>query len=232
MSPSTCFVRFRELAHPAIVARLLGRGLARLGAPLLESVSHRAYSSPMASVAQKLLTLFEDVARLDPDADAGELVAGRWVPVTRDPWRHGADRRERLRRTARLRPRAPRLARGHLQPWNQACTSIRTRSAVPTSPSSGPSASRPARAPQVGSTVRGTSRWRSWATSRLRRSSRRRRWSTWLRARVRCGSSTPTRRACWCTPPPDHVAVRSRDESLDGGDALPGFACTVAGIFA
>jgi Uma2 family endonuclease len=32
---------------------------------------------------------FEDVARLDPDCAAGELEAGRWVPVTRNTWRHG-----------------------------------------------------------------------------------------------------------------------------------------------
>jgi Uma2 family endonuclease len=32
---------------------------------------------------------FAEAARLDPDAQGGELDAGRWVPVTRNTWRHG-----------------------------------------------------------------------------------------------------------------------------------------------
>ena len=32
---------------------------------------------------------FQDAERLDPDASPGELDAGRWVPVTRNTWRHG-----------------------------------------------------------------------------------------------------------------------------------------------
>jgi Uma2 family endonuclease len=32
--------------------------------------------------------------------------------------------------------------------------------------------------------------------------------------------------------PPDHTRVLGRDETLDGGDVLPGFACSVADLFA
>src|SRR5688500_16314633 len=32
---------------------------------------------------------FEDAALLDPDTQAGELVDGEWVPVSRGTWRHG-----------------------------------------------------------------------------------------------------------------------------------------------
>jgi hypothetical protein len=32
---------------------------------------------------------FDDAAKLDPDSQAGELHGGRWVPVTRNTWRHG-----------------------------------------------------------------------------------------------------------------------------------------------
>ena len=32
---------------------------------------------------------FEDAARLDPDEAGGELDAGRWVPLTKNTWRHG-----------------------------------------------------------------------------------------------------------------------------------------------
>ncbi|HZF52134.1 MAG TPA: hypothetical protein VE093_25950 [Polyangiaceae bacterium] len=32
---------------------------------------------------------FHDAARLDPDEHSGELDEGRWVPVTKNPWRHG-----------------------------------------------------------------------------------------------------------------------------------------------
>lgn len=32
---------------------------------------------------------FEEARRLDPDIAAGELDAGRWVPLTRATWRHG-----------------------------------------------------------------------------------------------------------------------------------------------
>lgn len=31
---------------------------------------------------------FEEVARLDPDSQPGELDAGEWVPVTKNTWRH------------------------------------------------------------------------------------------------------------------------------------------------
>jgi Uma2 family endonuclease len=32
---------------------------------------------------------FEEAARLDPKEQGGEIVAGRWVPVTRSTWNHG-----------------------------------------------------------------------------------------------------------------------------------------------
>jgi Uma2 family endonuclease len=32
---------------------------------------------------------FDEAAKLDPDTHAGELDAGRWVPVTKNTWRHG-----------------------------------------------------------------------------------------------------------------------------------------------
>ena len=32
---------------------------------------------------------FDSAAHLDPDKVSGELCAGRWVPVTRNTWRHG-----------------------------------------------------------------------------------------------------------------------------------------------
>lgn len=32
---------------------------------------------------------FEDAARLDPDQFAGEIEAGEWIPMTRNTWRHG-----------------------------------------------------------------------------------------------------------------------------------------------
>jgi hypothetical protein len=32
---------------------------------------------------------FHDAARLDPDEHSGELDEGRWVPVTKNTWRHG-----------------------------------------------------------------------------------------------------------------------------------------------
>jgi hypothetical protein len=31
----------------------------------------------------------EQAARLDPDAQSGELVAGKWIPATRHTWNHG-----------------------------------------------------------------------------------------------------------------------------------------------
>jgi len=33
---------------------------------------------------------FEEAARLDPDEQPGEIVDGVWVPVTNSTWRHGA----------------------------------------------------------------------------------------------------------------------------------------------
>src|SRR5439155_494771 len=35
------------------------------------------------------LMTFAEAAKLDPDERGGEVEAGRWVPVTRNMWRHG-----------------------------------------------------------------------------------------------------------------------------------------------
>ncbi len=32
---------------------------------------------------------FEDAAQLDPDQDRGEIVNGEWIPVSNNTWRHG-----------------------------------------------------------------------------------------------------------------------------------------------
>lgn len=32
---------------------------------------------------------FEDAAQLDPDQDRGEIVDGEWIPVSNNTWRHG-----------------------------------------------------------------------------------------------------------------------------------------------
>jgi Uma2 family endonuclease len=43
----------------------------------------------MAHLAPDVPMTFDEAARLDPDEFAGELVGGKWVPVTKGTWRHG-----------------------------------------------------------------------------------------------------------------------------------------------
>ena len=44
----------------------------------------------MGNAAVRLVDMtFDSAAHLDPDERGGELCAGRWVPVTRNTWRHG-----------------------------------------------------------------------------------------------------------------------------------------------
>jgi Uma2 family endonuclease len=50
----------------------------------------RYVDSTMAEAVRGDSTMtFERASRLDPDAHAGEIDAGRWVPVTKNTWSHG-----------------------------------------------------------------------------------------------------------------------------------------------
>lgn len=183
----------------------------------------------MANVAEKLLT-FEDVAGFDPDEHAGELVDGRWVPVTRNTWRHG----ELVHRVSMLLGDYQRLHSG----WSISVGDPGTKLAANPDKLRGPDLGivRVDRVP----TGRGAEGWLQGAPD--------------VAVEVMGDDQTPAQLAkkaleylaagakqVWLVDgtaesvmvysPPNHIAVLTTDEMLDGGEALPGFACKVAAIF-
>jgi Uma2 family endonuclease len=183
----------------------------------------------MANVAEKLLT-FDDVARIDPDAQAGELVDGRWLAVTRNTWWHGelvGNVYSLLRTYARQHPG-----------WSVAVGDPGTKLQRSPDTLRGPDVAivRADRVPKG----KGSAGWLEGAPD--------------VAVEVMGDDQTPSQLAkkaleylaagakqVWVVDgdaesvmvytPPDHVRVLAKDESLDGNDALPGFASKVAALF-
>lgn len=183
----------------------------------------------MATAAEKLQT-FEDVARLDPDEHAGELVAGRWIPVTKNTWRHGeivVNVAVLLREYARRHPG-----------WSVSAADPGTKLRRNPDTLRGPDVAvvRAERVP----TGKGAAGWLEGAPD--------------LAVEVMGDDQPPAELAkkaleylaagakqVWVVDgaaegvlvytPPDHVSVLGVDETLVGGDALPGFTCGVADLF-
>jgi len=179
----------------------------------------------MANPAEKLLT-FEEVARLDPDVHPGELVEGRWIPVTENTWRHGeivVNVVVLLREYARRHPG-----------WSVSAADPGTKLRAQPDTLRGPDVAivRSERVPRG----RGSAGWLDGAPD--------------VAVEIMGDDQTPAQLAkkaleylaagakqVWVVDgaaasvivytPPDHLAVLGKGETLSGGEALPGFSCTV-----
>lgn len=183
-----------------------------------------------ATTARSPLITFEEAARLDPDEYPGEIDRGRWVPVTRNTWRHG----ELLINIGTLLRLFVREHPG----W---------------SVSGGDPGARLSREPDI---LRGP----DIGVIRRERRPQGRGAAGWLQGAPElaieiCGDDqTPGSlakkaleylsagsRAVWVVDgaseqvivytPPDRVKVLERDDLLDGQEALPEFRCQVAELF-
>ncbi len=183
----------------------------------------------MASVAEKRMT-FEDAARLDPDSRPGELVEGRWVPVTNNTWRHG----EILLNVCVLLAAYAKKAGG----WSVSAGDPGTKLRRNPDTLRGPDVAivRAERVP----TGKGAEGWLEGAPdvaveimgdaqppSALSKKA-----LEYLAAGAKAvWVVDPEAESVMIYTPPDHVRVLSKDERIDGGDALPGFGCRVGELF-
>jgi Uma2 family endonuclease len=173
---------------------------------------------------------FDEAARLDPDDEAGELDAGRWVPVTRSTWRHGeivGNAYALLRSYARAHPG-----------WRVAVADPGTKLGRDPDILRGPDTAivRAERAP----TGRGAAGWLEGApdvavevigdaqpASELTKKA-----LEYLAAGARMvWVLDPEPRQVMVFTPPGGLRVVGPDDTLDGAEVLPGFSAKVAEFF-
>lgn len=173
---------------------------------------------------------FEEAAELDPDEHAAELVEGRLVPVSRGTWRHG-----RITGNVYF---ALRLYSNEHDGWTVATADPGTKLGRNPATLRGPDVGmiRTEREPKG----RGVEGWLEGApdlavevkgddtsTSELIRKA-----LEYLGAGAKVvWIVDPDAEQVVVFTPPDHARVVGRDETLDGGDVLPGFGCRVADLF-
>ena len=173
---------------------------------------------------------FSQAARLDPDVEAGELDQGKWVPVTRNTWRHGVvvgNAYALLRSYARAHPG-----------WSVSVGDPGTKLATDPDVLRGPDVAivRAERVPQG----RGEGGWLDGAPEVAveeagdgqSASEHAKKALEYLSAGARAVwvLDADSERVVLYTAP-DHVRVLGSGETLDGGEALPGFSCKVAELF-
>ncbi|WP_438035148.1 Uma2 family endonuclease [Sorangium sp. So ce204] len=173
---------------------------------------------------------FDEAARLDPDAQAGEIVDGEWVPMTSNTWRHGelvVNVSVLLKLYAREHPG-----------WSVAGGDPGTKLARDPDRLRGPDVAmaRVERLP----TGRGADGWLDGApdlaveilgdgqsASELLKKALE--YMAAGAAMVWVIDPDPAR--VMVLTPPDHVRILGREDTLDGGAVLPGFTCKVAELF-
>jgi len=180
-------------------------------------------------LAPKRMT-FEEAAKLDPDEQAGELVDGVWVPMTNGTWRHGeiatavgfllklyarehpgwsvavGDPGTKLRRNPdRLRGPDVGIIRAERRPTGKGVEGWLEG------------------APDVAVEILGDSQPMSELIKKA---------LEYLAAGAKMVwviDSDPERLMLFT--PPDHVRILGIEDTLEGGEALPGFSCKVAELF-
>jgi Uma2 family endonuclease len=173
---------------------------------------------------------FEEAARLDPDEHPGELDRGKWVPVTRNTWLHG---KIMINVGALLKQ----YAREH-PGWSVASGDPGTKLARDPDLLRGPDVAvlRADREP----TGRGAGGWVDGAPELVVEISGDDQSASELAAKaleyLAAGGKAvwvvdPHPRRVIVYTPPALVRVLGPDDILDGGEALPGFACKVADLF-
>ncbi len=173
---------------------------------------------------------FEEAAVLDPDTHAGELVAGRWVPVTRNTLRHG----EILVNIAALLKAYTRVNRAFRVSGGDPGTKLGRQPDVLRGPdvavvsadrwpegagAAGWLEGAPDLAVEVAGDAQPASELARKALEYLAAGGR----MVWV--------VDPSPRRVIVYFPPDHVRVLGPDDEIDGVDVLPGFRCRVAEFF-
>jgi Uma2 family endonuclease len=174
---------------------------------------------------------FEEAAKLDPETHAGEIVDGVWVPVTGSTWRHGE-----IATTVAFLLKL--YAREH-PGWSVAVGDPGTKLARNPDRLRGPDVGiiradrRPTGkgvagwlegAPDVAVEIMGDSQSMSELIKKALEYLAAGAKMVWV-------IDTEPERLLLLTPP-DHVRILGLEDTLDGGDALPGFSCKVAELFA
>jgi Uma2 family endonuclease len=181
------------------------------------------------ALEQKHMT-FRDAAQLDPDEQPGELEEGRWVPVTKNTWRHGqvvGNAYALLRHYAKQHPG-----------WSVSVGDPGTKLARNPDRLRGPDVGmvRAEREPKG----KGVDGWLEGAPdivvevigdgqsfSELAKKA-----LEYLSAGAKMvWVLDPDPQTLVLFVPLNQVQILGRDETLDGGDVLPGFSCRVAELF-
>lgn len=174
---------------------------------------------------------FEEAALLDPDEQGGEIVDGKWVPATRGTWQHGEI-------AARIVFQLMLYARAH-EGWSIATTDPGVKLSRNPDRLRGPDVAmvRSERAPRG----KGAAGWLEGAPDLAVEvvgdaqtiSEMTKKALEYLAAGARMvWLVDPEPRRIVLFTPPDHVRILGEDDTLEGGDVLPGFRCTVAELFA
>jgi len=173
---------------------------------------------------------FVDAAQLDPDAEAGELDQGRWVPVTRGTWRHGAV-------VVNVAVLLKQYARSH-HGWSVAAADPGTKLARDPDVLRGPDVAivREERVP----TGRGEEGWLDGAPDDAVEviGDAQAHSDVAAKALEYLGAGAgmvwvvdAERQRVVVYTPPDRVRVLGRDDALEGDAVLPGFRCVVRDFF-
>ena len=173
---------------------------------------------------------FAEAAEIDADEQPGEIDAGSFLPMTRGTWKHGA-----VVANAVVILKA--YAKAH-PGWSVATADPGAKLASNPDVLRGPDVAivRAERVP----TGRGTDGWLEGAPDLAievvgdsqTHSDLARKALEYLHAGARMvWVVDPERARVVLYMPPDHVRVLGSDETLDGGDALPGLQCRVAEFF-
>lgn len=173
---------------------------------------------------------FENAAQLDPDQTPGELDAGRWVPVTKSTWRHG-EIAGNVYFFLRL------YARKHAG-WSVSVGDPGTKLGHAPDILRGPDVAivRAGRRPQG----RGAEGWLEGAPDVAVEVIGDSQSASELAAKaleyLTAGAKMvwvldPEPQRVMVYTPPNQIRVLRRDDTLDGGDVLPGFSCKVAELF-
>jgi Uma2 family endonuclease len=173
---------------------------------------------------------FEEAARLDADEQAGELVDGRWVPVTRSTWRHGEITsainfllrlyaREHAGWSVSMADPGVKLGRDPDRLRGPDIGVVRAERVPTGKGAEGWLVGAPDVAVEVLGDRQTFSEMTTKALEYLAGGAR----MVWI-------VDADPRRVVIFTPP-DHVKILGPDDLLDGGDVLPGFRCTVADMF-
>ncbi len=184
----------------------------------------------MTDPARDTRMRFEDAAKLDPDRDSGELDGGRFVPVTRNTWRHGeivgnayallrAFAREHGGWSVSVGDPGAKLRRDPDTLRGPDVGVIRSDRRPEGSGTEGWLEGAPDLAVEVSGDAQGWPEQMTKALEYLAAGGK----MVWL-------LDAQSERVVVCTPP-NAFAVLGGDDELDGGEVLPGFRCRVRQLF-